>query len=163
MTPVRIVGIGSPHGADIAGWRAVEALQRGGLAERFPTGLVSLENCAAPVHLYPLVAGCRLAVLIDATAGEACQPLDVEPAALRSATRRHSSHALGVAEMLELLHALSARPPWVLLLGLPIPNGESRSGAERRVQTMLPALGHRIEAAVHQWLGEAGAPAPLIS
>jgi len=149
MTPVRIIGLGSPHGADAAGWRAIEALQQGGLAARFPPGAVSLENCPAPVHLYRMVQGCRIAVLIDAVASDAGQAFDIEPELLRSEPARCSAHAIGVADMLELLDTLANPPPRVLLLGLPIGAGGDRSIS---LQALLPTLSRRIEQAIGRYL-----------
>ena len=153
MTPVRIIGIGSPHGADAAGWRAVEALQRGGLAARFPPGSVSLENCPAPVQLYRLLEGCRLAVLIDAVASEARKPLHIEPALLRREPARCSGHGIGVAEMLELLDTVATRPPRVLLLGLPL---GAAGDQPARLQGLLPALSRHIEELIGRCLEGAG-------
>ena len=149
MTPVRIIGIGSPHDSDAAGWRAVEALQQAALAARFPPGTVSLENCPAPVHLYRLLEGCRLAVLIDAMAGAAPQPMDIEPALLRREPARCSAHGFGVADTLDLLDSLAAGPPRVLLLGLPV-----GAAADQPVplQTMLPALSRRIVEVIEEYL-----------
>lgn len=152
MTPVRIIGIGSPHGPDATGWRAVEALQRARLAARFPPGTVSLENCPAPVQLYRLLAGCRLAVLIDAVASEAPQPLDIEPALLRREPASCSAHGFGVADMLELLDGLAAAPPRVLLLGLPVGAAADLSAP---LQTMLPALSRRIVEVIKAYLAGA--------
>jgi hydrogenase maturation protease len=153
VTPVRIIGVGSPYGLDALGWRAVEALRCGSFAQRFPTGLVSLENCKLPVHLYSLVDGCRLAVIIDAVMSDGRQPLKLEPAMLRNPVQCHSVHAVGVGEMLDLLEALTLRPPRVLLFGLPMPEGEGPADAERCVHQMLPGLCHRVEVAVREWLG----------
>jgi hydrogenase maturation protease len=149
MTPVRIIGLGSPNGADAAGWRAIDALRQGGLAARFPPGTVSLENCPAPVHLYRLVEGCRVAVLIDAVASDAGQAFDIEPELLRREPPRCSAHAIGVADMLELLDALANPPPRVLLLGLPI---GARGDRSISVQALLPALSRRIEQTIGRYL-----------
>jgi len=154
MTPVRIIGIGSPHGADAAGWQAVAALRQGGLATRFPRGMVSLQNCPAPVQLYRLVEGCRLAVLIDAVVSDARRPLCIEPAALRGAPAPQSLHGVGVADMLELLHTLATPPPRVLLFGLPVAAGDGQQAADARLQGLLPALSQRIDAAIRRFLGE---------
>jgi Ni,Fe-hydrogenase maturation factor len=156
MTPVRIIGIGSPHAGDRAGWHATEARRRGGLAERFRAGLVSIEHCAAPVHLYALVAGCRLAILIDAVASDARRPLSLDPAMLCRAPERHSVHGVGVGEMLQLLRALAASPPRILLFGLPVGKGGHEGAGEARLQCLLPELEWRVERAIAGWLGPAG-------
>jgi hydrogenase maturation protease len=149
MTPVRIIGVGSPHGADAAGWRAIEALQQGGLAARFPPGTVSLENCAAPVQLYQLVDGCRLAVLIDAVASEAQPAPEVDPALLRREPARYSAHAIGVADMLELLETLAKPPPRVVVLGIAVGAAEDPSAP---LQALPPALSRRIEEIIEDYL-----------
>lgn len=149
MTPVRIIGLGSPHGADAAGWRAIEALRQGGLAARFPPGTVSLENCPAPVHLYRLVEGCRVAVLIDAVASDAGQAFDIEPELLRREPARYSAHAIGVPDMLELLDTLANPPPRVLLLGLPVGAAGDESAP---LQALLPALSRRVERTIDRYL-----------
>ncbi len=152
MTPVRIIGIGSPHGADAAGWHALRGLQQGGLAECFPAALVSLENCAAPVQLYRLVEGCRLAVIIDALRVEGVQPLSIATCVLREPRAQASVHGLGAADMLELLEAVSEHPPKVLLFAIPVGDGRSAQLAQRRVAALLPELSRRIQAAVGRFL-----------
>ena len=70
MTPVRIIGIGSSHGADRAGWLVTEALQQSDcrrvwLQERF-----HFPQCRFPAQLFQMVDGCELAILIDAVYAE---------------------------------------------------------------------------------------------
>jgi hydrogenase maturation protease len=153
VTPVRIIGIGSPHGADAVGWRAVEALQQGGLAARFPADTVSLENCASPVQLYRLVERCRVAVLIDAVASDARQPMGIEPSLLCRERGGCSVHGIGVADMLELLDALAESPPRVVLFGFPIGAAADQSAPLR---AMLPALSRRIEEVIERYLASGG-------
>ena len=45
MTPVRVLGIGSPFGDDQAGWLAIEALEKEKILEQFPKNFVFMTSC----------------------------------------------------------------------------------------------------------------------
>lgn len=145
--PVRIVGIGSAHGADRVGWQAIDEIGRRGLVQRLPPGVVSLHRCAVPAQLVNLLEGCRLALLLDAVAAEPGALLRLRPGELEAGGTTLSAHGLGVRESLQLLSALAAEPPQVRIIGIGIgdPPGELPPGfdyeaLERLVETELASF-----------------------
>ena len=153
MTAVRVVGIGSPHGADRAGWVAVEALRRAGLAERHPAGSLSLHQCKVPAALPQVLAGSRCAIVIDAVNGGphgALLQLSVEQ--LQTPADLTSVHGIGVGEMLALLTALEAQPPALTVLGIGIDPQAGPAAVEQLVASLLPELSRCIERIAGEYL-----------
>ena len=67
MSPVRILGIGSPFGDDRVGWEVVERLRTGGYLAPFPAGAIAAECCdRAGAGLVAHLAGADFAILVDA-------------------------------------------------------------------------------------------------
>ncbi len=141
MTAVRIIGLGSPQGADRAGWTAVESLREAGFHRRFPAGTVSLALCAGPHELPTLLEGCRLAVLFDAlrTPGDGIRLFD--ESALAASAQHCSVHVLGLKETLDLVHALAPdHGPRILLAGIPAGATASPEHTRRAVDRFRPEL-----------------------
>jgi hydrogenase maturation protease len=111
----RILGIGSPFGADRLGWHAVELLQR----LRSPDWeLIKLDRPGSDLIRY--IEHQQDVVILDAvqagqTPGRAMR-LEMED--LRLAACRTSSHGLGVADALEMAAQLGLLPQRLLLIGL---------------------------------------------
>ncbi len=137
MTPVRIIGIGSSHGADQAGWLVADALQRSELPGRLPAGTISFLQCRFPAQLWQLVDGCELAVLIDAVCAEPGSVLEIDSGNLVRFKELHSTHGIGVAEALSLIPVLSERPPRVVLLGIGVDTGDGVCAGEDVNQALL--------------------------
>ena len=115
----RIIGLGSPYGADRLGWRAVEQLEARGFAARYPDGWVRFSLCPSPAQL-PVLAypGDRL-VLVDALQGAPFGTLRIlSPEALQASPLLSGSHGLGLREMLPLLTELQGPACPVMLLGI---------------------------------------------
>jgi hydrogenase maturation protease len=67
MNPVRILGMGSPFGADRIGWQAIDALGSTGITRGQPPGWVSLVCLDRPgARLLEALAGAEAVILIDA-------------------------------------------------------------------------------------------------
>jgi hydrogenase maturation protease len=136
---VRIVGLGSPHGDDRAGWDAVAMLADADL----PPG-IELRTCATPAtDLLPALHGARRVILIDAVAGSAPGALvrcaRGELGASRAAAA--SSHGMSVPSLLELAQALGTLPAELSLLGVQIdPADAEGDGLSAPVAAALPAL-----------------------
>ena len=126
-TPIRIVGIGSPHGGDQAGWDYVEALRISGLQEHFPEGTVSIHQSPTPIHLFELLTGCQHAIIIDAIQGKTGQITCLDLDDLDSQSNRYSVHGIGVAEALALLNTLMNPAPQttIIAIGIDTIHGES--------------------------------------
>ena len=118
MTPVRVIGTGSPNANDSSGWQLVDALRASGFEQQWHTGLLSVENCSTPAQLFPLINGCKLAILVDAAEGctEAVQRLTVDDLAVDAV--RCSVHGFGVAEALQLAARLAQPTPRIVLFGV---------------------------------------------
>lgn len=121
--PIRVIGVGSPFGADRAGWLAVEYL-RGGLADgALP---LRLEIADRPgMQLVGLLAGAEVVVIIDALRGG--QPGEVRIVdldELAGTSESHSSHGFGVAEALCMAAVLGQLPPELYLIGIATGTGD---------------------------------------
>lgn len=125
--PIRVLGIGSPFGADRAGWIAIDRLEAAGLPARFPE--VHFERLDRPgAALLSHLAGARGVVLIDALAGG-------EPGRSRELTlpelAHHcgaSSHGFGVADALALAEALGEGPAQLRLFGIEVGGADAADG-----------------------------------
>jgi hydrogenase maturation protease len=113
----RIIGIGSPFGADQAGWRAIDLLGDAGLPH---TELIKLDRPGSELLRYfedaPEVVLID-AVLADQTPGTAVR---LDQHALSLAACRTSSHGFGVAESLQLAERLELLPARLLLIGIQV-------------------------------------------
>ncbi len=152
MRAVRIVGIGSPHGADAAGWVAIDALRHAGLVERFPVGLLSLHQCGFPAQLPQLLAGGRCVIVIDAVPGHSAGVRRVDAAQLQNRADLASVHGVGVGEMLALIATLETSPPAVTVLGIGVDPQASSGTVQRQVNALLPDLLRGIGQTVAEFL-----------
>lgn len=116
--PIRIVGIGSHHGNDSAGWDYVAALEDSSLHESFPAGTISLHQSRTPAHLFELLSGCELAIIIDAIPGEPGTITSLHLNDLASQPNQFSVHGIGVTEALSLLQTLMDPPPQSTILAI---------------------------------------------
>jgi len=111
----RVLGIGSPFGADQAGWHAIDLLAEAGLTD---CELIKLDRPGSELLRY--FEDTQDLVLIDALLADGapgsavCLPRD----ALALAACRTSSHGFGVAEALQLAERLDLLPPHLLLIGI---------------------------------------------
>ncbi|MGX2029996.1 hydrogenase maturation protease [Methylocaldum gracile] len=124
MTPVRVLGLGSPFGDDRLGWITVENLMLSDGFRALPEGLVSAEVCA-PVgnHLLDAMRGASLAILIDAaqsgSAPGSVRRLDAQQ--IEDGSEPCSSHGFGLSATLALGRALNDLPDKVIILLVEIP------------------------------------------
>jgi len=155
VTPVRIIGIGSPHGADRIGWLAIEALQQAPLHEQFPDGVISFDCCSVPTELHRLVDGCRLAVLVDAVLAGETGLVTLAVGDLEARRRLDSVHGVGVGEMLELIQLLADPPPQVEVIGIRVSYDDTADAVDRKMRRLLPELRGRVLTAVRKHLAGA--------
>lgn len=151
MTPVRVIGIGSPHGADQAGWLVADALQHSELPARLPAGTVSFSQCLFPAQLWQLVDGCDLAILIDAVCAEPGTVVEVDSGDLTNRKALHSTHGIGVGEALALIPALTDRPPRVVLIGVGV-DAENGGSSMEDMKRALPRVRELMEAPLREFL-----------
>jgi len=113
----RIIGLGSPHGDDQAGWLAVDRLVQVDAIDAQP---IALNRTA---DLLDHLAGCQHLILIDAcqtgtAPGTVYQLAWPDPRFDPRAGR--STHGLSLVEMLRLATALGKCPPRVVLFAIEI-------------------------------------------
>ncbi|HJV88573.1 MAG TPA: hydrogenase maturation protease [Noviherbaspirillum sp.] len=121
MNAIRIIGIGSPFGADCIAWDAVDALEQSGTLIRFPRRVVETFRCGSPgTGLLPLLTGVQAAILIDAiiTGAPPGTVHRIDPDELYLEARQISSHDLGVAETLALARTLGLLPEKLVIYGI---------------------------------------------
>lgn len=155
MSPVRIVGIGSPFGQDQLGWQAVEALFAADLLQRYSDGFVSLHQCDRPgTHLLNVIRGADGVVIIDALqSGAAPGTLRyLEPQAFASEADRFSSHGFGVGATLELGQALGELPEYVRILAIEMDPASAYSTAltPQLIQNLLGIITNEINAFISE-------------
>ncbi|HYE35537.1 hydrogenase maturation protease [Methylocaldum sp.] len=124
MTPVRVLGLGSPFGDDRAGWIAVESLLQSDGFRALPDGLASAEICD-PIgsNLLDAMRGADLAILIDAAQSGAApgtvRRLDAQQ--IEDGSEPYSSHGFGLSATLDLGRALNDLPRDVIVFLIEIP------------------------------------------
>ncbi len=113
-----IIGVGNPLRKD----DAVGLLVARALCENAPRGVIVLERDGEPTSLIESWERADAAIVIDAvSSGAAPGTLHVIDARLTPLDRglfRHSTHAFGVAEAVELAKTLGRIPPAVWIVGV---------------------------------------------
>jgi len=135
-----VLGVGSPHGDDAAGWRVVEMLRR-------RPGLCAHLAAVAPPQLLDHVSGCRRLILIDACRGN--QPAGTVirlawPDDLLRSQGRRSSHGLAVADALALADTLGWLPPQVIVWSVEVAQCEPGQELTPEVRRALPELERHV-------------------
>jgi hydrogenase maturation protease len=126
LSPVRILGIGSPFGADRIGWEVAGALARERWLAALPPGLVSVACADRPgIRLLELLEHPGLVILIDALQGGAAPGTvrcfdgrDLPPTAGFATT-----HDFGIKAALDLAGALGGIAPEIRVFGIEIGDG----------------------------------------
>ncbi len=115
---LRVIGIGSPFGADAVGWQAIERLREE--TDPLPPGSELLVLDRPGSTLIPLLENSHTVVLIDAM--QSGQPVGtvqrLQIADLLAQADHPSSHSLGVAEVLAMAEALNVLPQKLLIYGI---------------------------------------------
>jgi hydrogenase maturation protease len=110
MTRVLILGVGSPHGDDQAGWCVIDRLRKMIGAEQFD---VNLEAISTPADVPALLIGGEELVLVDACQGSgspgAIHRFDWPDDRVAPLCHRFG-HALSLNQSLELAKALGRTP-----------------------------------------------------
>jgi hydrogenase maturation protease len=141
MVDVRVVGIGSPHGDDQAGWRFVELLQRKDLPN---TDVVAVRGAVAVVDC---LQECRSAILVDACrSGAEAGSITrlVWPDARVSLQHGRTTHGFGLASALELAQRLRCLPGQVVVYGVEAECCDPGTEMSPAVQAALASLVRRV-------------------
>ncbi|MET0091402.1 MAG: hydrogenase maturation protease [Candidatus Thiodiazotropha sp.] len=112
---IRIIGVGSPFGADRLGWAAIDHLQT-----RAVDGCELIKLDRPGPGLLHYLDGAQQVVIIDAVAQglPAGESMLISPQALADPAEQTSCHGFGVAEALALAQSLGSLPAHVDLIGI---------------------------------------------
>ncbi|CAI8732865.1 hydrogenase maturation protease [Methylocaldum szegediense] len=143
MTPIRVLGLGSPFGDDRVGWITVENLMRSDGFRALPEGFASAEICD-PVgnNLLDAMRGARLAILIDAVRSGAAAGtiMRLNAQNLEDGTEPCSSHGFGLSATLALGRALNDLPQDVVLFLVEVPADAGFGPAENLSEPVAMAI-----------------------
>jgi hydrogenase maturation protease len=144
VSPVRVLGIGSPSGDDQAGWLTVDAL----LAGAMPCGgEVMIEKLDRPgASLIPRLEDASWVILIDAmqSNGQPGQVRHFGEEDWPDYRQGLSSHGFGVLEALSLARELGSLPPRLDLYGIEIGSDLPGAPPAAAVQDAARQLAQRI-------------------
>ena len=141
---IRIIGIGSAHGADGVGWLACERLQ-----PSLNTHQLDWQLCRTPAQLPQLVQDCEAVVIIDALLSDAPAGRVVSltwPMRLEHYAPGYSTHGINVIEALQLAETLDLLPAQTYLLGLTIidPEHEAMPVVDDVIYQLQHELNHIV-------------------
>ena len=159
-SPVRIVGIGSAHGADQIGWLAARQLDAAGLKESYPENLLDIDICESPVLLVTQCSARQALILLDAyCSGEpvgSVRRFTVED--LDTAHRPASSHGIDLKQALALRKSLEGGNPPVSIIGICI-GTEADAAANQTpgevLEKTFPALLDAIDKDIQEFITSA--------
>jgi len=138
---IGVIGIGSHHRADAAGWLACEMLQAQTASTRYDWQL-----CRTPTQLPALVVDYNVIIILDAVLSDMptgqvlTLPWPLQQEAYHSPC---SSHGLGVIEALQLASTLGQLPSHTYILGITI--NKQQQDTAPTVITALPQLQQELE------------------
>jgi len=136
MKSIAIIGIGSPYGADQAGWRLIEMLEREPDLQSFTNVSLDFIKCMHPdMMLLDSLSGSDYAILIDAVQGGLKgNVIQVDKQEILENTRL-STHSLGVKEMLLLGSRLGSLPQDFAIIGIEV--GDVLEAYQLEPQTLI--------------------------
>ena len=143
---IRVIGIGSHHGADLTGWLACERLQTIAGTKHF-----DWQFCRTPAQLPHLLADCHAVVIVDAVLNDKPAGQVVSLSWPVQHDRYHSlcsSHGINVIEALQLVSTLGMLPPQTHLLGLTVT--DQHQDATTVVIKALPQLQQELNRIVNR-------------
>lgn len=151
MKSIAIIGIGSPYGADQAGWQLVEILKHDLALQTLTNGQTRFSTCVYPgLMLLDSMSGSDYAILIDAVeGGQRGNILLIEKQELLGDSACFSTHNLGVKEVLLLGNQLNSLPQNLDLIGVEV--GDTSLEYQPEHQTVLQ-LQDLVQSAVHAYL-----------
>lgn len=150
----RIIGIGSPHGADRVGWLVAERLAA---RSDLDASVCSVVN---PLELLDHLDGCESLIVIDAciTGSEAGSVIRLHWPDRRILSQRNlSSHGFGLGEALQLADQLGRMPKSFLLYCLEIEDFRIEECATDNPIPGIDELERQVLAEVARWNLEASA------
>lgn len=122
MTELLVLGVGSPFGDDQLGWETINVLQALTTLHQYSSRLTLL-SCDRPgVQLLELMKGASTVFIIDAvkTGAPMGSIHHFQNKEIEGLTSSLSSHAMGVAQAIELGRILNVLPTEIHLYGIEI-------------------------------------------
>lgn len=152
--PVRIIGTGSPLGADRLGWLAVRRLEATGIKERHPANTVEVDICQSPALLAAQCSPAQALILLDAYCSDDLPGSVRQFAAgdLDTVLRPASSHGFDIRQALELYAALVENPPPLSIIGVCVgqkPYETDEQSCASILETAFPELVKVIDKAIN--------------
>jgi len=142
---VWLVGLGSDHGDDRAGWDVIAHLRNS------VPDCVRVEAISDPFALATIPPGCELLIVVDGSRGLGL------PGSLHQFEWPHprlivadgvSSHGLGVVDALQLAEALGRLPRRTIILAIEGEAGQPCEGLSPAVQAVIPDAAVRVMAEI---------------
>jgi hydrogenase maturation protease len=120
LNEIKIIGIGSPFGADQAGWQLVDELQKKSNSTEAGYRLVFMKTDRPGARLLSLLETTTSAVIIDAVDNKHKhgELLLLDKTDLLVEQSGLSTHRTGVAETIQLGESLSMLPEHMLIFGI---------------------------------------------
>lgn len=151
---ILIVGIGNRYrGDDGLGCFIVDELKK-----QVTHDVEVIEHNGDPASLIDLWQGRSQVILIDAVSSGAeigtIHYVDLRQQALPDTFQRYSTHALGVAEAVELARVLGKLPPYIIFWGIEGENFETDAQQSVRLRQAITALQDRVLKAINNEIGE---------
>lgn len=146
-----VIGVGNPdRGDDAAGLVVARGLARDAVG-----AIDVIEASGEPASLVASLDGAAWAILIDAASGIApgtVERFNVAAAALPGEAFVCSTHAIGVAQALELARALSRLPPICIVYGIGGECFERGAALSDRVAAAIPIAESAVRSEVRSLL-----------
>ncbi len=154
MNRVVVIGVGNRYRRDDAA--GLLAARR--VAQLLPANVTVVEEEGEPTRLLERWRGAELVVLIDAIASGArpgtVQRIDAAAGPVPSALFTLSTHAMSVAEAIELARALGTLPPRVVVYGIEGANFEAGTTLSPQVAAAVDETARQVAAEAANLLGE---------
>lgn len=170
MKDTLIVGVGSPHGDDRAGWLVIQALDAAlAPAERAAARLTTLALDRPGMALVEYVRGAERVVVVDALQGRDAPGalVIVQAEDLQRGAGATSTHGFGVAEAWALGATLKLIPEASMLIGITIAahalEGDVGAPVRRAAARLAEELAHWIRAGGEAWPPRLGGVAPWMA
>lgn len=149
MSPVVVIGVGSPFGIDRLGWDVIKLLQQHPDIKPLVPDTVTLESADRPgTKLIAMMKGAELAIVVDlvhsgmATGTVVCLDQDH----IEQAPHQVSVHGFGVADVIMLGKKTGDLPPHLQILGLEMGQGTDWTPTQVQKQKLVDAVVEKVMA-----------------
>ncbi len=146
QTNIKIIGLGSPHGDDQAGWEVIRLLQQHKLPDSIELLILDRPGAALINHLQ----GCDQAILIDACdadwpAGH-WQQLSLEGLLDCAELQGGNSHQLGITDSLQLAIVTGAQLPDINCFAIQISQIEPMAPINEAILSSCAQIASELQA-----------------